>query len=239
MLSRVILLILLAAVACVVPRTLSGQTEVVFDAGVGAFAGGDFAGTPAGPALGVALHIADWGSAQGGFELVYGRHGGRTAIESATTQLEYLGLVRSSVLSDPIQIHLGGKMGLGRRSLTIVDEPARADGFIIGPSAALRVPVGSLSLQLTVDALYATYEELVMYGRSEYGTDQDGLRLVLRAGLAFSLADLLPGTGPGDGPAAPAARGGRNPSWPPLPEGARRTLFVRHPTPSTPGAFSP
>ena len=192
--------IVLVVLACLVPRAVSGQMEVVFDAGVGTFAGGDFTGTPAGPALGVALHIADWGTTQGGFEFGYARHGGRTWIEGTTTQLEYLALVRASLLSDPVQLHVGGKMGVGRRSLTIVDDPATSEGFIIGPSAALRLPVGSLRLQLTVDARYETYEELIMYGLSEYGTDEDGLRLVFRAGLAFSFAALVPETDPSVGP---------------------------------------
>ena len=178
-----------AALLCLTPQTVLGQTELVLDGGIGAFAGGDFAGTPPGPALGVALHVSEWGSAHGGVELGYSRHGG-TGVESTTTQLQYLGLARYTVLSGPILVHVGGKLGAGRRSLKIVDEPATTDGFVLGPSVAVRFPVGSMRLQLTLDALYETYEELIMYGSREYGTDEDGLRLVFRAGLVFSLESL-------------------------------------------------
>lgn len=176
----------MAALGCLMPQAIAGQTELVLDAGIGAFASGDFAGTPPGPSLAAALHIAKWGSAQGGFEFGYSRHEG-SELESATTQLEYVALLRYPVLSDPILVHLGGKLGAGRRSLTIVDEPAAADGFIIGPSAAVSLPVGSMRIQLTFDALYETYEELIMYGSREYGTDKDGLRLVFRTGLVLPL----------------------------------------------------
>lgn len=61
---------------------------------------------------------------------------------------------------------------------------------MLGPSTAVRFPLGSMRLQLTFDALYETYEELTRYGSREYGTDEDGLRLVFRAGLVFPLGSV-------------------------------------------------
>jgi hypothetical protein len=177
------------ASACLVPQALAGQMELVLDAGIGALAGGDFRGTPPGPSLAVALHIAERDSVQGGFEVGYARHRG-SGVESATTQLDVLGLARWPVLSRPISAYLGGKLGYSHRSLTIADEPAKGGGFLIGPSGAMRFSVGTMHVQLTVDALYATYEELIMYGSREYGTDEDGFRLLFRAGLIFPLGSL-------------------------------------------------
>jgi hypothetical protein len=187
--------ILAATVLCVAPGAVAAQGELVLDAGVGALAGGDFTGTRPGPTLAAALHFADWGGTQGGIEFAYSRHGG-SEFEGATTQLEYLGLIRHPVASGPIDVHVGGKMGVSRRSLTVVGEPARTDGFVLGPSATVRFPVGTMRVQFTLDALYETFEELVMYNSREYGTDEDGMRLALRVGVVFPLPGLTSG---GDG----------------------------------------
>ena len=168
---------------------LSGQSELVLDAGVGAFAGGDFTDARPGPTLSVGLHIAYPDSLQGGFEVGYSRHPGM-GLEGPTTQVEYLALARYPVYSSSLRVHVGGKLGYGHRSLTIVDEPATAGGFIIGPSVAARIPAGRVNIQLTLDALYETYEELILYASREYGTDEDGFHFRARLGLIFPLPSL-------------------------------------------------
>jgi len=181
-----------AALLGATPAPALAQLELVFDAGVGMSTAGDFVGTPSGPALGLALHLADWSSARAGLEVGYGRHRGE-GIESATTQVEFLALARYVVPAGPVELSVGGKVGVARRSLIIVEEPATSEGFIVGPSAALRLPIGPLHVQLTAEARYETYEELWMHGQFEYGTDENGLRMVYRAGLAIPLT--APGSG--------------------------------------------
>jgi hypothetical protein len=183
---------IVAVLACLVPQAAAGQVELVVEGGIGAFIGGDFSGYPPGPTFAAALHVSEWDNAQAGLEFVYAHHEG-SGIEGATTQLGFLGLARYVLSSGPVGLYVGGKMGASFRSLTIVGDPARTDGFVLGPSAAIRLPMGPTKLQLTFDALYETFEELIMYGQREYGTDEDGLRFVLRAGVVVPLPSLRVG----------------------------------------------
>lgn len=184
--------LLVGALAAAAPA--HGQTELVVDAGVGAFAGGDFKGLGAGPSLAAALHVADWSRAHGGVELGLSRHGGHP-FESATTQVEILVLARVTVLSGPVSLHAGGKMGVARRTLRRVGDPARTEGFVMGPSAAARTRVAGTVVQLSLDVLYESFEELTMYGTREYGTDEDGARLAVRLGVVLPIARSPNGQG--------------------------------------------
>jgi hypothetical protein len=182
---RILRPLVLFAILC--PPGLVGQRELVVGAGIGTFAAGDFDGKRAGPALAAALHFTDPGPLQGGLELVYSRHGGM-GVESRSTQFEVVALGRYSLFGDPdLGMLVGLKVGAGRRWLTVVDEPAEADLLVLGPSVATRFSVSGLRVQLTFDALYETFEEWVLYGSRAYGTDEDGLRLAVRAGLVFPL----------------------------------------------------
>ena len=168
------------------PHALRGQVELVVDAGLAVLAGGDFRGTPPGPALGATLYLGQWGPALGGVEVGYSRSGGR-GFEGATTRIDVIGLNRYPIAAAPLETHIGIKIGYSRRALTVVDEPVTSDGFLIGPSVTGRFSTLGLRVQLGLDALYLTYDELTRFGASEYGTDKDGLRLTLRTGVAFEL----------------------------------------------------
>ena len=175
------------------PHSLRGQVELVVDAGLAVLAGGDFGGTPPGPALGATLYLGQWGPGLGGLEIGYSRSGAR-GFESPTTRIDVIGLMRYPIAAAPLETHIAIKLGVSHRVLTVVDEPATSDGFLIGPSVTGRLSALGLRVQFGLDALYVTYEELTMFGGREYGTDKDGLRLTLRMGLAFEL--LAPSVGP-------------------------------------------
>lgn len=167
------------------PHALRGQAELVVDAGLAVLAGGDFGGTPAGPALGAALYLGQ-SVPLGGLEIGYSRNGGR-GFESPTTRIDVIGLVRYPIEAAPLETHVAIKLGYSHQALTVADEPATSNGFLLGPSVTGRLSVLGLRAQFGLDALYLTYEQLTMFGSREYGTDKDGLRLTLRMGLAFEL----------------------------------------------------
>jgi len=192
-----------AALACTQVREAEAQSAFSFGAGFGGFTGADFSGTPAGPTIGAAYHLPFQDDrTEIGLGVEYSRYGGHGFVGS-TTQLDYAGTIRRRVVSGSSQLWLGAKYGYSTRSLSVVEEPARTDGFLIGPSLSLRVPVawGAL-MDLSLDLPYHAYEELIMYASREYGTDQDGFRVVLRMGFVVP----VPWGGQGEGGASSGHR---------------------------------
>ena len=177
-----------ALVMMLVPRgvaPIAAQPSVTLglSAGMGTFTGRDFAESPPGPTLGGGVHLSFGDSIEAGFLVDYSHYGTHGLI-GATRQLDYLATLRIAARRAPLAMLVGAKLGFSRRSFEVVGEPARTEGFVIGPSFSLRVPVGPTSaVDLSVDALYHTYEELILYSTREYGSDQDGFRIVLRVGF--------------------------------------------------------
>ncbi|MEX2473371.1 MAG: hypothetical protein WEA34_14375 [Gemmatimonadota bacterium] len=181
--------ICLCVAALLAPLPVAGQTAVSFGGGFGGFAGSDFAGTPAGLTMGGALHLAMEGHpAEVSFGIDHSSYGGHGFV-GATRQLDYSAALRMQVAARPALV-AGIRFGYSTRSLSVVEEPARTEGMIVGPTLSLRVPTGlGPFVETSLDALYVSYEELIMHGGREYGTDQDGFRGVLRVGVWMPLGD--------------------------------------------------
>lgn len=179
--------ICLLAVASILPASATGQAALSFHGGYGGFAGSDFSGLPAGPTLGGAVHVAwEEQDAELSVGMDYSRYGAYGVV-GPTVQFDYSGVIRQEVERWP-GLMGGVKVGYSTRSLSVVDDPARTDGFFIGPTFSLRTPTSlGASIDLSLDALYVTYEELIMYGGREYGTDQDGFRVLARVGVLVPL----------------------------------------------------
>lgn len=176
----------LSAVLTTAP--VAAQYGLSFHGGYGGFAGSDFSDIPAGPTVAGAIHVPwEEREAEVSVGMAYSRFGAY-GIVGPTVQFDYAAAIRKEVSRWPGL--LGGiKVGYSTRSLSVVDDPARTDGFLIGPTFSFRSPTGlGPLLELSLDAVYATYEELIMYGGREYGTDQDGLRLLLSAGVYLPLS---------------------------------------------------
>jgi len=171
-----------------VPSPVAGQFSVTATAGFGTFAGGDFGGTPAGPTVGVGILYAENDSIEGGFRIDVSRYGPHGLV-GRTRQIDYLASIRARATKDPVDVRAGFTVGYSTRSLALAAEPADTDGFVAGPSVTLRGPgrLGS-KVELGLEALYHTYEELYLYASHEYGTDQDGFRLVARLGFVIPFA---------------------------------------------------
>lgn len=170
------------------PLPAAAQYGLSVHGGYGGFAGSDFSGIPAGPTLGGAVHVPwEEHEAEVSMGMAYSRYGAY-GIVGPTVQFDYAGVIRKEMSHWPGL--LGGvKVGYSTRSLTVVDDPARTDGFLIGPTFSLRRPTGVGPLiDLSLDVLYSTYEEFIMYGGREYGTDQDGLRLLVSVGVFLPLS---------------------------------------------------
>lgn len=170
------------------PSPVQAQFAVSVGGGVGGYTGGDFSGTPAGPTLGVAFHMALFDDAT---EAVFGidrsRYDGHGLV-GGTRQTDYRALLRRSVFAGWPEIRIGALLGYSTRSLSLADEPARADGFLTGPTLSLRAPAPmDGAFEVSTELLYHSYEELIMYAAREYGTDQDGFRLLLRMGIVVPL----------------------------------------------------
>ena len=169
------------------PTPAWAQYGLSVHGGYGGFAGPDFSGVPAGPTLGGAVHVP-WQEREAEISVgvAYSRYGAYGVV-GPTVQFDYVAVIRKESRWPGL---LGGiKVGYSTRSLSVVDDPARTDGLIIGPTFSIRSPTGLGPLvELTLDALYSTYEELIMYGGREYGTDQDGLRLVVSVGVFLPLS---------------------------------------------------
>lgn len=163
------------------------QSALSLGGGFGRFAGADFSGTPGGPTVGGAYHLAfEEYAAELSFGVDYSRYGEHGFV-GPTRQLDYSAVIRKNVAMRPVVL-AGLRIGYSTRALSVVDEPARTDGFLIGPTFSLRVPTGlALLLDLSLDGLYHAYEELILYATREYGTDQDGFRILLRLGVLMPL----------------------------------------------------
>ncbi|MDZ7779090.1 MAG: hypothetical protein U5R14_04015 [Gemmatimonadota bacterium] len=172
------------ALAC---GPLGAQGSFSLGAGFGSFTGGDFSGTPPGVTVGGAYHIGFEETFDDDTELAlgidYSRYGDHGFV-GATKQLDYAATLRRRMLGRLPELLLGIRFGYSTRSLSLVEEPAHTDGFLAGPVLSLRAPTGlGWAFDLSLDVLYHSYEELIMYASREYGTDQDGFRVVLRAGV--------------------------------------------------------
>lgn len=171
------------------PLPAAAQVGLSLTGGFSRYAGTDFAGTPPGPTLGGAVHLEiEDHPAEISFGVDYSRYG-EHAFVGSTRQLDYSAVLRTPVGGRP-GLFAGIRFGYSTRSLSVVDEPARTDGMLVGPTLSLRIPSGLGPLvETSLDALYHSYEELVMYGGREYGTDQDGFRILLRIGVWVPLGD--------------------------------------------------
>lgn len=166
---------------------VGAQGSVSLGAGYGSFTGGDFSGTPPGLTVGGAYHIPFEETLDDDTEVAlgidYSRYGDHGFV-GATTQLDYAATLRRRVLGPVPELLIGARFGYSTRSLSVVEEPARTDGFLTGPVLSLRAPTAlGWAFDLSLDVLYHSYEELIMYASREYGTDQDGFRIVLRLGV--------------------------------------------------------
>lgn len=184
----------LVALALIVVRAspIAAQASLSVRAGVGSFTGGDFSGTPPGPTVGGAYHIPLDDLTEATLGIDYSRYG-ENGFVGATTQVDYAASVLRRLRPKSPEVLGGVRMGYSTRSLSIVDEPARTDGYLVGPTLSLRAAptaLGGASLDLSVDVLYHAYEELIMYASREYGTDQDGFRAVVRLGLLIPVPFL-------------------------------------------------
>ncbi len=169
------------------PLPAAAQYGLSVHGGYGGFAGSDFSGIPAGPTLGGAIHVPwEEREAEVSMGMAYSRYGAY-GIVGPTVQFDYAAVIRKEM--SRWRGLLGGiKVGYSTRSLTVLDDPARTDGFLIGPTFSLRRPSGlGPLLDLSLDVLYSTYEEFILYGGREYGTDQDGLRLLVTVGVFLPL----------------------------------------------------
>jgi hypothetical protein len=170
-----------------------GQAALSVRAGVGSFTGGDFSGTPPGPTFGGAYHFPLDEMTEATLGIDYSRYGANGFV-GVTTQIDYAASVLRRLRAGSPEILAGARMGYSTRSLSVVDEPAHTDGYLVGPTLSLRAPTPlGASVGLSVDVLYHAYEELIMYTSREYGTDQDGFRAVVRLGLLIPVPFL---TGP-------------------------------------------
>lgn len=171
------------------PLPTAAQSGLSLAGGFSRYAGADFAGTPAGPTLGVAVHLElEDHPAEISLGVDFSRYGGHGFVGS-TGQLDYSAVLRTPVGARP-GLRAGIRFGYSTRSLSVADEPARTEGMLVGPTLALRIPTGlGPFVETSLDALYHSYEELMMYGGREYGTDQDGFRILLRIGVWVPLGD--------------------------------------------------
>lgn len=164
--------------------TEAPQSRFWMGAGFGSFAGTDFRGTPGGPTIGVGYHLGfSDGVTEASFAVEHARYGGHGFV-GPTRQFDYGAALRRRVRGGLPAVLVGVRFGYSTRSLSVAEEPARTEGFLAGPTASARAPVrGGPILDVSIDLLYAAYEEYLMYASREYGTDQDGLRWVLRVGI--------------------------------------------------------
>lgn len=171
------------------PLPATAQAGLSLTGGFSRYAGPDFNGTPGGPTLGGAVHLeVEDHPAEISLGVDYSRYGEHGFV-GPTRQLDYSAVLRTPVGGRP-GLLAGIRFGFSTRSLSVVDEPARTEGVLVGPNLALRLPtrLGPV-VETSLDALYHSYEELVMYGGREYGTDQDGFRILLRIGVWVPLGD--------------------------------------------------
>lgn len=162
-----------------------GQVAVSLTGGFAGFTGRDFSGTPAGPTIGGAVHLrfAELDGVEAALGVDHARYGGHGFI-GATRQIDYWASIGRTVHAGRADLLVGARMGYSTRALSVVDEPAATDGFLVGPSATLRIPAPlGAAVAVGLEVAYHTYEELILYASREYGTDQDGLRLMVRAGV--------------------------------------------------------
>lgn len=163
----------------------TGQVAFSVTGGFAGFTGRDFSGTPAGPTIGGALHLrfAELEGVEAALGVDHAHYGGHGFI-GATRQIDYWASIGRTIHAGRADLLVGARMGYSTRALSVVDEPATTDGFLIGPSATLRIPAPlGAAVAVGIEVAYHTYEELILYAQREYGTDQDGLRLMIRAGL--------------------------------------------------------
>lgn len=169
---------------------IEAQSSLSVRAGVGSFTGGDFSGTPPGPTVGGAYHFPFAEATEATLGVDYSRYGENGFI-GVTTQIDYSASVLRRLSAEFPEVLAGVRFGYSTRSLSLADEPARTDGFLLGPTLSLRAPTAlGASLDLSLDVLYHSYEELIMYASREYGTDQDGFRAVVRLGLLIPVPFL-------------------------------------------------
>jgi len=157
--------------------------------GFATFTGGDFVGIPGGPTFGLAYQVGfDDGATEAALGIDYSRYGGHGFV-GPTRQFDYAATLRRRIRSGRPDVLLGVRFGYSARSLSVVEEPARTQGFLLGPALSARTPFrpGGSSFDASVEMSYHAYEELIMYASREYGTDQDGFRIVLRVGVLMPI----------------------------------------------------
>lgn len=172
------------ALLLAVPTGLHGQATLQSAVGFGGFAGDDYDGVEAGYSIGGGLLFDASENIQVGGEVFVHTFG----LEGTAENLDHydiLAKARYLIPGDPARFFIGAKAGYARQSFGPSGAEVESDGFTVGPTVGVSIPVSSFMLELSGDALWVTqgYADDV----ADPIDDASGVRYAISAGLAIPL----------------------------------------------------
>lgn len=168
------------------PAAAAGQAQLGLGLGYGSYSGDDFEGQEAG--------LTFWGNVlfgvsdrfQLGGEFDYSSYG-IEGFEESVGQIDIAALARYTFPGEAARFYTGGRVSFSRQSVDVLDVSGSSNGFGIGPTLGVLIPVGTLSIDLGGDLLFQSFGDADVDGITVDGTDQSGFRFIVRGGLAIPL----------------------------------------------------
>lgn len=107
-------------------------------------------------------------------------------VDESLGQIDVFGVVRYPVVGESVHFLVGGKLGYSRQSITIIEDITR-NGFGVGPTAGIRIPLTSLSIDIVADGIWQNFGDLSAGGETGEDTSESGFRWGVRGGISIPL----------------------------------------------------
>jgi hypothetical protein len=181
--KKVLGFVLIALIA--IPMGAQAQVRLGLSGGVSGYTGDDFDGVESGFTFGGELVFPLMSGLEVGGAFDYSAFGVED-VDEDLSQIDIFGVVRYPIVSESVHFLIGGKAGYSREKLTIIEDITR-NGWGIGPTAGIRIPLTSLSIDIVADGIYQSFGDFSSDGETAEDSDGSGFRWTVRGGISIPL----------------------------------------------------
>lgn len=181
--KKVLGFVVIAMIA--LPICLQAQVRLGISGGVSGYTGDDFDGVETGFTFGGELVYPLMSGLEVGGAFDYSSYGVED-VDEDLSQIDVLGVVRYPIGTGSAQFLVGGKVGYSRQKITVIVDGTR-NGWGIGPTAGVRIPLTSLAIDIVADGIYQSFGDFSVDGETEDGSDGSGFRWTVRGGISIPL----------------------------------------------------
>jgi hypothetical protein len=181
--KKVLGFVLIAMIA--IPMGAQAQVRLGLSGGVSGYTGDDFDGVETGFTFGGELVFPLASGLEVGGAFDYSSYG-LEDVDEDLSQIDIFGVVRYPVVGESVHFLVGAKGGFSRQKATIIED-ITANGWGFGPTAGIRIPLTSLSIDIVADGIYQSFGDFSVDGESVEDSSSSGFRWTVRGGISIPL----------------------------------------------------